>query len=121
MAMKAITTQPLRLRSFKAVVSAPLVCLGDIFRGRWPRTFTNDVPTVFSYALNNYWSPKWAGRKSAELTYHYAITSGPRFDSTAAARSGRETRCPLEIAELKSSDKLPASRGILPLSGQKER
>jgi hypothetical protein len=97
-----------------AVAEAPLVCLGDIFRGTWPRTFTNNTPTIFSYALNNYWSPKWAGRKSAELTYHYAITSAPRFDSTQAARFGRETRCPLEIAELKSSDKLPTSRGTLP-------
>ncbi len=97
-----------------AVVDAPLICLGDIYRGRWPRTFTNDTPTVFSYALNNYWSPKWAGRKSAELVYRYAITSGPHFDATQAARFGRETRCPLEIAELKSSDKLPTSRGTLP-------
>lgn len=97
-----------------AVVDAPLVCLGDVFRGRWPRTFTNHSRTVFSYALNNYWSPKWAGRKSAELVYRYAITSGRRFDSIQAARFGREARCPLEVAELKSSDKLPTGRGALP-------
>ncbi len=97
-----------------AVVDAPLVCLGDVYRGRWPRWFTNTSATAFSYVLNNYWSPKWAGKKSWELVNRYAITSEPRFEPAAAARFGRETRCPLEIAELKSSDKLPASRGSLP-------
>jgi hypothetical protein len=97
-----------------AAVDAPLVCLGDIYRGNWLPHFTNATPTVFSYALNNYWSPKWAGRKSAELSYRYVLSSGPRFDAAQAARFGREARCPLEIAALKTSDKLPGLRGSLP-------
>jgi alpha-mannosidase len=97
-----------------AVVDAPLVCLGDIYRGRWLPQFTNTAPNVFSYALNNYWSPKWAGRKSAQLSYRYLITSGPRFDAGQAARFGRAARSPLEVAALKSSDKLPGLRGELP-------
>jgi hypothetical protein len=97
-----------------AAVDAPLVCLGDICRGRWPAQFTNTSATVFSYALNNYWSPKWAGRKSAELRYRYVITSGAHFQSVACARWGREARVPWEIAALKSSDKLPGLRGRLP-------
>jgi hypothetical protein len=96
-----------------AAVDAPLVCLGDICRGRWLAQFTNSSPTVFSYALNNYWSPKWAGKKSAQFRYRYAITSGSRFQPTVCARWGREARVPLEIAALKSSDKLPGLRGHL--------
>lgn len=97
-----------------AAVDAPLVCLGDINRGRWAPQFTNHTPVVFSYALNNYWSPKWAGKNSAELSYRYVITSGPPFDPAQAERFGIETRCPLEVAELKKSDKLPGLRGTLP-------
>jgi hypothetical protein len=97
-----------------AAADAPLVCLGDIYRGRWLPQFTNSSATVFSYALNNYWSPKWAGKKTAELQYRYVITSGSRFDPAASARWGREARTPLEVAALKSSDKLPGLRGTLP-------
>jgi hypothetical protein len=97
-----------------AAVDAPLVCLGDIYRGRWLAQFTNVSATVFSYALNNYWSPKWAGKKSAELKYRYVITSAARFDPAGAARFGREACSPLEVAALKSSDKLPGLRGTWP-------
>lgn len=97
-----------------AAVDAPLVCLGDICRGRWLAQFTNSSATVFSYALNNYWSPKWAGKKSAELQYGYLITSSARFEPAACARWGRGARVPLEVSALKSSDKLPGLRGRLP-------
>jgi len=97
-----------------AAADAPLVCLGDIYRGRWQGQFTNRSATVFSYALNNYWSPKWAGKKSAELKYRYVITSGAKFDPADCARWGREACSPLEAAALKSSDKLPGLRGTLP-------
>lgn len=97
-----------------ASVEAPLVCLGDICRGKWLPQFTNCGPTVFSYALNNYWSPKWAGKKSAELHHRYVITSSDKFDPAACARAGREARFPLEVAMVKSSDKLPGRRGTLP-------
>jgi hypothetical protein len=97
-----------------ATPDAPLVCLGDIYRGRWLPRFTNESPVVFSYALNNYWSPKWAGKKVAELQYRYTLTSNPRFEPAVSARWGREARCPLELAALKSSDKLPGLHGHLP-------
>jgi hypothetical protein len=97
-----------------AAAEAPLVCLGDIYRGWWLPQFTNASATVFSYALNNYWSPKWTGKKSAELQYRYVITSSARFEPGRSARWGREACSPLEIAALKSSDKLPGLRGTLP-------
>jgi alpha-mannosidase len=97
-----------------AIVDSPLVCLGTIDRGRWPRRFQSPSSTVFSYVMNNYWSSKWEGKKSATLRNHYAITSGPQFDSAGAMRFGRQARQPLEIAELKSSDKLAGASGKLP-------
>lgn len=98
-----------------ATAEAPLVCLGDINRGYWAPQFTNRSSTVFSYALNNYWSVKWAGKKEAELHYRYAVTSGPRFDPAQDTRWACELRSPLEVAALKSSDKLPGLRGKLPV------
>ena len=97
-----------------AVVDSPLVCLGDIYRGRWAGRFTNSSPTVFSYVLNNYWSSKWAGAKSWELLNRYVITSDRHFDPARSARLGLEAGCPLEISELMASDKLPRSQGTLP-------
>jgi len=97
-----------------AIVDSPLVCLGEIYRGRWPRQFTSSSSTVFSYILNNYWSPKYGGKKSVELVNRYAITSGTQFEPTQTARFGREMRFPMEVAELKTSDKLPGIRGSLP-------
>jgi hypothetical protein len=99
-----------------AIIDAPLVCLGDIYRGRWPQRFTKASAAVFSYALTNAWSAKWAGAKSGEFVYRYAITSGPRFDPVRAARLGRAMRCPLEVSEIRLSDKVPAKRGTLPPS-----
>ncbi len=97
-----------------AIVDSPLVCLGAIDRGRWPRWFHSPSSAVFSYILNNYWSPKWKGKKSGVLRNRYVITSGPRFDSAQALRFGRQARQPLEVAQLKSSDKLARTLGTLP-------
>ncbi len=97
-----------------AVVDSPLVCLGDIVRGRWPRWFTNDTPAVFSLVLNNFWSSKWMGKKSVELVCQYALTSRRRFDPVASTRFGLQTRTPLEVCELKPSDKSARKLGVLP-------
>jgi len=100
-----------------AVVDAPLVTLGDINRGRWPEKFSKRSATVFSYVLNNYWFTNTPAGQSGDFIFRYAITSTARFDPAVAARFGREARSPLEVSELKSSDKLPEAKGKLP-SGQ---
>jgi alpha-mannosidase len=69
---------------------------------------------VFSYALTNYWSSKWAGRKVGDFDYHYAITSAPTFDPAPLTRFGYEQRNPLEVSEVKDSDKLETQKGPLP-------
>ncbi|MBU6402597.1 MAG: hypothetical protein KGS61_19940, partial [Verrucomicrobia bacterium] len=111
---RLVNVQDGRVSVSVASVDAPLVCLGDICRGRWLAQFTNQTAIVFSYALNNYWSPKWAGQTSAVLRYRYVVSSHAQFDPAHETRWGEETRVPLEVATLKSSDKLPGWHGRLP-------
>ena len=91
---QVVNAQDTALSVDLAIVDSPLVCLGDINRGRWPRKFTAASSTVFSYILNNYWSPKYGGIKSVELLNRYAITSAAKFEPAAAARFSREARLP---------------------------
>ena len=97
-----------------AVVDAPLVSLSDINRGRWPERFLKSSASVFSYAMNNYWFTNTPGGQSGDFVFRYALTSGGRFDPIEAARFGREARTPLEVEELRSSDKLAGAKGKLP-------
>jgi len=103
-----------------AMIDAPLVSLGDINRGRWPAKFGKSSAAVFSYALNNYWFTNTPAGQSGEFVFRYAITSGKRFDPQEAARFAREARTPLEVSQLRASDKFldrePAP-GSLPAGG----
>jgi len=111
---QAVNVQDSAMSIDLAVADSPLVCLGDINRGSWRRQFTNSSSTIFSYLMNNYWSSKYAGQKTWELTNRYAITSGTRFEPGETERFGLQTRTPMEVGDIKSSDKLPARVGTLP-------
>ena len=88
-----------------AAVDAPLVSLGDINRGRWPARFSKASSAVFSYALNNYWFTNTPAGQSGDFVFRYAITSGKHFEPARIARFAREVRSPLEVSQLKASDK----------------
>jgi alpha-mannosidase len=94
-----------------AVVDAPLVSLGDINRGRWPAKFSKVSSTVFSYALNNYWFTNTPPGQSGDCVFRYAITSSARFEPEKVARFAREVRSPLEVSQVRSSDKRGTSQG----------
>jgi hypothetical protein len=89
-----------------AMVDAPLVSLSDINRGRWPARFEKSSPTVFSYALNNYWFTNTPPGQSGEFVFRYALTSGGSFLPVRVARFAREVRAPLEVSHLQSFDKI---------------
>lgn len=94
-------------------VDAPLVTLGDIARGTWPREFGKRPGTVFSYIMNNYTPEGYQAGQGGIFEFRYVITSGPRFNATAAARFGAEALTPLAFNEISRNDKVSHPTGRL--------
>jgi alpha-mannosidase len=105
-------------------LDAPLVTLGDINRGAWPERFDPKTPTVFSYALNNYWHTNYRGKQGGDFTFRYVLTSGSHFSPAELARVGRSAMTPLEVDKVVDQDKYddpaqplgPAPAGFLEIS-----
>jgi hypothetical protein len=66
-----------------ASLDAPLVCLGDINRGRWPEKLELHNGWLFSYVMNNYWFTNYKADQGGPvpMVFSYSIT-------TQAARFG---------------------------------
>ena len=86
-------------------VDAPLMSLGDIVRGVWPRAFEERKGTVLSYVMNNYWPTNYVGAQGGEMTFRYVLTSGNKAGPGALSRFGLEQTAPLEANELSDVDK----------------
>ncbi len=86
-------------------LDAPLVSLGDINRGVWPRKFDPPSATVFSYVLNNYWHTNFRRVQSGDFTFRYSLTSGAQLSAEQLTRLGNEAMTPLEHAFLSGNDK----------------
>lgn len=95
-------------------VDAPLMAIGDIVRGIWPREFGDRSANLFSYAMNNYTPEGYRAGQGGEFVFRYALTSAPRFDPVAWHRMGRAALTPLEINEITRNDKLGPGTGDLP-------
>ena len=108
-----------------APVDAPLVSLGDVNRGVWPEEFKPVSSTIFSYIFNNYWHTNYRAEQGGELTFRYAMTSGPALAHDDLARFGRAAMTPLETDELIDQDKVgnppsplePGSTSFLQVKG----
>lgn len=87
-------------------IDAPLITLGDINRGLWPEEFKPKDSTIFSYAFNNYWHTNYRAEQGGELTFRYAMTSGPTLSPGDLARFGRAAMTPLETNEVIDQDKV---------------
>jgi hypothetical protein len=75
---------------------APLVCLGDINRGRWISDPKLTTPTVFSYTMNNYWHTNYKAGQGGHFHFRYDVTSGKAgFTNEQCIRFARETAQPL--------------------------
>jgi hypothetical protein len=88
-----------------ALNEAPLFTIGDIVRGRWPKTMEIRNGTVFSYIMNNYDGDDEKPFQGGVFTFHYALTSTTQFDPTGLAQFGREEASPLEFDNVTASDK----------------
>ena len=86
-------------------VDAPLVALGDIVRGTWPREFGQRPGTIFSYVMDNYWDTNYAAGQGGDFTFRYVLTSGRNLEPGYLSRVGREEMSPLEIDQITSQDK----------------
>jgi len=90
-------------------VDASLVCLGDIFRGTWPKEFGQRPGTIFSYVMNNYWDTNYAGGQGGDFTFRYVLTSGEQLPPASLSRLGWEEMAPPELDQITSQDKALAS------------
>ncbi len=86
-------------------VDASLVCLGDIFRGTWPKEFGSRPGTIFSYAMMNYWDTNYAAGQGGDFTFRYVLTSGDHLQPARMSRLGWEEMTPAETDQITSQDK----------------
>lgn len=86
-------------------LDASLVTLGDIYRGAWPDKFGTRRGTIFSYAMNNYWSTNYDAEQGGHTCLRYIVTSAPSTENVALSRMGWEEATPLELDEVTRQDK----------------
>ena len=86
-------------------LDASLVTLGDINRGAWPAQFGQRPGTIFSYAMNNYWSTNYRAGQGGHFRFRYVITSEASTNAVQLSRLGWEEMTPLEKDEVTSQDK----------------
>jgi len=85
-------------------LDAPLVTLGDIVRGAWPKEFGERKGTIFSYLMNNYWHTNYRGGQGGHFTFRYVVTSAASLDESALSRLGWEAITPLEVDQILPQD-----------------
>lgn len=84
-----------------APLDAPLVTLGDINRGLWPSDAATTTPTLFSYAMNNYWHTNYKAGQGGDFRFRYEMTSSgatPLSDAQRLRFARSVANPPLAIA-----------------------
>ena len=103
-----------------ATPDAPLVCLTDINRGRWPDKLETKSGHVYGYVMNNYWFTNYRAEQGGTFQYRFSVTSGQALDRVALARFDADTRAPVlaypfvstfSAAVAKAGRPLPAASG----------
>lgn len=96
---------------------APLVTLGDIDRGLWPKTLAIRNGTVFSYVMDNYDGDDERPTQGGEYDFHYSITSDSTFQPERLTRFAREETTAIESDHTDEADKLVWPQEPLPVAG----
>jgi hypothetical protein len=73
----------------------PLFQMGGICTGQYQRHKTYEVPHVYSWVTNNYWTTNFKASQEGELKWSYYLTSDNTLSNTAATRFGWSSRIPL--------------------------
>jgi hypothetical protein len=95
-------------------VDAPLVTLGDVVRGVFPRTFGSRKSTIFSYAMNNYWTTNYVAGQGGEFIFRYVFVSGRNISPSSLSRMGREAMSPFEEDTIFPQDRVHPTQEPLP-------
>jgi hypothetical protein len=95
---------------------APLLTLGDIDRGAWPKTLSIRNGTVFSYVMNNYDGDDERPVQGGTFDFHYSITSDATFQPERLSRFAREETRSLESDPVTEADKLEWPQEALPVA-----
>ncbi|MBU6401041.1 MAG: hypothetical protein KGS61_12030, partial [Verrucomicrobia bacterium] len=74
---------------------APLVCLTDINRGKWPAHLAINNGHVYSYVMHNYWFTNYRAEQGGAFTFRYCLTSGMGLGRQQLARFDADTRAPV--------------------------
>ncbi len=98
-------------------LDAPLAGFGDTNRGAWPQKFEPKSPTLFSYAMNNYWDTNYRAGQGGDFVFRYVVTSGAKFDPEALTRLGWTEMRPLELDYVVGQDKVGNPPRPLPPEG----
>jgi len=89
----------------------PLFQLGGIRTGMYQRKKVYDVPHVYSWVTNNYWTTNFRASQEGELRWSYYLTSDSDTSNTFATRFGWDSRIPIyaRVMPKGKPNNLPAS------------
>jgi len=73
----------------------PLFQLGGIRTGLYQRKKTYELPHVYSWVTNNYWTTNFRASQEGELRWSYYLTSSDDLSNTVATRFGWGSRVPI--------------------------
>jgi len=98
-----------------ATPDAPLVCLTDINRGKWPSHLPIRNGHVYSYVMHNYWFTNYRASQGGAFRFRYSLTSGRNLDRPQLARFDADTRSPVLAYPFVSSFSARVGGGQRPL------
>jgi len=73
----------------------PLFQMGGICTGQYQRKKTYELPHVYSWVTNNYWTTNFRASQEGELRWSYYLTSDNDLSNTVATRFGWASRVPI--------------------------
>ncbi|MDR1887219.1 MAG: hypothetical protein LBQ70_04815 [Prevotellaceae bacterium] len=73
----------------------PLFQMGGINTGKYQRKKSYDLPHVYSWVTNNYWTTNFRASQEGELRWNYYLTSTDNSSNTLATQFGWGSRVPI--------------------------
>jgi hypothetical protein len=75
--------------AYVAAPDAPLFCIGDINRGRWPNRLNGNRHVLYAYVFNNYWHTNYKASQGGDIRCAFSVRlSDAPFDPLAATHFG---------------------------------